>query len=406
MKLRRCILLLIAAVLFSCKVAIVNIPADSGTIGSIDIPSPEFFWLLRPWKKGTLATMNGKARFSEISFSGKNRIKITSLINFPEQRIDRLLLTAPESGICITNSSSMFFIADTVNKKTNEFMPIWGSSFNQNIPNVLDAENGIIIFRYYASDFYRIQPRLNIIYDVKNDKTLYRSPKGGEENAFIYPFSTELILCAKYIWDETENYWKRQEYFLYNWKTKETIQNELTKFLTGNGINPSLSHGVNIDLKEHYMFANFPIPGKLLDNKKVKITWDENYEDIKVIPLDYLIHEGQYLCDFFISSDGKWAMVLLGGYDGYYGESLYKTVFFHLDSRYPNGMSMPIFTEDYDKYHFRRGAFFEHPEYGWCYADEKHKEDDKGKEKLYLRLYKMSDVLEEINRNASKSIVE
>jgi len=412
MKLRRCILLLVAAVfLFSCKKiiaekVIVNTPNESGTIGSIDILSPEFFWLLRPWNKGTLATMNGKARFAEISFTEKNRIKITPLINFPEQRIDRLLVTAPESGICITNSGSMFFIADTVNKKTKEFMPIWGSSFNQDVPIVLDAENGIIIFRYYDSGFYRIQPRLNIIYDVKNDETLYRSSEGGEENQFIYPFSTELILCAKYIWDETKNNWKRQELFLYNWKTKEIFQNDLTKFLTGNEIKLLLSHGVNIDLKERYMFADFPIPGKELDTKKVKITWDENYEDVKVIPLDYLIHEGQYLCDFFISPDGKWAMVLFGGYDGYYGESLYKTVFFHLDSRYPNGMSMPIFTEDYDKYHFRRGAFLEHPEYGWCYADEKHKEDDKGKEKLYLRLYKMSDVLEEINRNAFENIVE
>jgi len=402
MKLRRCILLLVAAVfLFSCKKinaeeVIVNTPTESGTIGSIDIPSPEFFWLLRPWNKGTLATMNGKARFAEISFNEENRIKITSLINFPEQRIDRTLITAPESGICITKSRYMFFIADTANKKTKEFMPIWGWRFEENIPVVLDAENGIILFGYFADESYRIQPRYNIIYDVKNDKTLYESPKEGEENEYIYPFSTELILCAKYYADEESFYWywKKQEYFLYNWKTKEIIHNELTKFLTDNGIRYLLSNGVNIDLKERYMFVDFPIPGELLKTRKVKITWNENYEDVKVIPLDYLIHEGQYLSEFSISSDGKWATVLFGGYDDY----LWRTVFFHLDSRYPNGMSMPIFTEDYDEFHFRRGAFFEHPEYGWCYADEKHKEDKKGKEKLYLRLYKMSDVLEEINR--------
>jgi hypothetical protein len=281
-------------------------------------------------------------------------------------------------------------------------MPISGWRFEENIPVVLDAENGIIIFGYFADESYDIQPSYNIIYDVKNDKVLYESPKEGEENAFIYPFSTELILCAKYYKDEESSlYWKIQEYFLYNWKTKEIFHNELTKFLTDNDIRFFLSQGLNIDLKEHYMFADFPIPGKLLDAKKVKITWDENYENVKVIPLDYLIHEGQSLIEFSISSDGKWATVLC-----YYGNSLYKTVFFHLDSRYPNGISMPIFTEDYDEFHFGDGAFVEHPEYGWCYAEEKQKEDDKGKEKLYLRLYKMSDVLEEINRQLSENIIK
>jgi hypothetical protein len=411
MKLRRCIFLIIIAVfLFSCRKiinekiikenTIINTPTKSGTIGSIDITSPAYFLLLRPWKKGTLATMNGKdgkARFAEISFKGKAGMTITQLGNFPEEPIDRMLITAPEAGICITRVGKMFFIADIVNKKTKRYSPLYQWRFHESFPKVLDEENGIICFGYYAKNDYKEQHSYNIIYDVKNDKVLYESPENGEENSFICPFSTELILCGKYIWDETQNHWKREKYFLYNWKTKEILQNELTKLLTGNEKATILSYGENIDLKGRYMFANFPIPGEKIGTKKAKITWNENYENVKVIPLDYLIHEGQFLCDFYISSDGKWATVDIGEFS--YDDSSYQTIFFHLDNRYPNGMSIPIFTEGYGKHHFGGGAFFEHPEYGWCFAVEKYKEDDKGMEKLYLRLYKMSDVLEEINRN-------
>ncbi|MDR2923532.1 MAG: hypothetical protein LBU85_09365 [Treponema sp.] len=72
-------------------------------------------------------------------------------------------------------------------------------------------------------------------------------------------------------------------------------------------------------------------------------------------------------------------------------------MFFHMDSRYPNGISMPIFVDGYYERPWDWGSFVEHPEYGLCYAEEKYREEN-GKRKLYLRLYKMSDVLAEINR--------
>ena len=208
--------------------AIINTPSESGTIGSIDIPSPGYFLLLRPWKKGTLATMtgkNGRARFAEISFKSKSGMTITQLLNFPEQFIDKMLITAPEAGICISGISKAFFIADIINKKTKDYRPLHQWRFHETNPIILDPENGIICFKYYATGGYKEQHSYNIIYDVKNDEVLYESPKDGEENSFIYPFSTELILCGKYFLDEIQDTWftkwTREKYFLYNWKTKE-----------------------------------------------------------------------------------------------------------------------------------------------------------------------------------------
>jgi len=200
-------------------------------------------------------------------------------------------------------------------------MPLATWRFDAVIPLVLDSKNGIICFIYSASRSYEEQSFYNIIYDVKNDKVLYESPEEGEGNGLLCPFTTELVLCVKF------NKKDEQGYFLYNWKTKEIINNELTKKLYSLNYRGILLPNENTNINEGYLFTEIPIPGKIY-NKNVKVTWDENYENVKVIPLDYLIPEGKWLYSFFISADGKWATNFIGGYKGYYGELIDKRVFF------------------------------------------------------------------------------
>jgi len=371
---------------------IINTPDEAGTIGSIDIPAPDFFWMLRPWKQGTLATMDGNARFAEISFTGDYGFRVKALVDFPKQRINGILVVSPDSNLCITKGDRLFFIAETVNKKTKEYMPLASWKWIGNIPRVLDAENQIILINYSASDSYRrnpgYQPCYNIIYDLKNDLELYRSPEEGEVISLYFPITSELIISQK-IKNNNIN-----EYIFYNWKTKEIAINDLTKKLNVLGAAGSLGLGYNINLAERYMFTDV---GESDNKKKVKITWDENYENVKVISLDYLFPEDKWLYDISISADNKWAATFAGGYKGINGKLLDKIVFFHLDERSPNGISMPIFASGLDNYSPNRGAFVEHPIHGLCYADEIWAKE-KGKNKQYLRLYKMSDVLAEINK--------
>jgi hypothetical protein len=348
--------------------------------------------MLRPWKKGTLVTMDGRARFAELSFVGRSRIRIRSLVNFPRERIDGVLETAPEAGICVTQSGAQFHVADITSGTTKSLEPFINWRFDEGMPFIFDSINGFIHFYYfrkhddngYFSDY-------NIIYDVKNEKTLYKSPERGESVSIGYKFTPELTLSQKV----RQNRDGPPEAFFYNWKTREITRNELTDKLNSIGFNTFLGHGCNVDLAGRFLFADIRISEGI--DKKVKITWDENYEDVKVIPLDYLIPEGKWLDDIYLSSDGKWATTLASGYEGLYGESLVKRVFFHLDGRYPNGISMPVFADGYDEWHYEIGSFVEHPVHGWCFAEEKYLN-----ERLYLRLYKMSDVLAEINRETSK----
>ena len=118
--------------------------------------------------------------------------------------------------------------------------------------------------------------------------------------------------------------------------------------------------------------------------------------------MDYLIPENKRFDEVItISANAQWATTLVGGYSGLHNEDLYKRAFFHLDARYPNGISMPVLSANYDKFHSDRGTFVEHPVHGWCYADEIWAKE-KEKNKQYLRLYKMSDVLAEINKQLPK----
>jgi hypothetical protein len=147
----------------------------------------------------------------------------------------------------------------------------------------------------------------------------------------------------------------------------------------------------NINVKERYMFNRTNELGR------VKITWDENFEDINVIPLSYLFPPNKKGDNFYFSADYKWATTFVGTYPAGM-DLLSKRVFFHLDNRYPNGISMAIYAKDYYGSSWGGGgSFVEHPVYGMCYAEEWHwREDDK--ERHYLRLYRMDDVLAEINR--------
>jgi len=353
-------------------------------IDPIDITAADYFFLLRPWKKGMLVTMDGEARFAELSFIGNSQIKIKALVNFPCERIDPALRTAPEAGICVTQSGVQKHVADISTGKTKSFAPLISSRFNQGMPNVFDPASGLISFDYYRErNVNGTLPWYNFIYDPKNDKVIYQSPNIGEDICFIFPFTKDLVLTQK-----------RNEYFFYNWRTREITRNELTNKYTLLHLEEVLRHDYNINLTGRYLFANY---GNINPPKKIKITWDENYENVNVIPLDYLIPEGKWLTNITISSNGKWATVFVNGFRGLRGEFLVRRAFFHLDERYPNSMSIPIITNEYDEYHAERGSFVEHPVHGWCFADRKDIKEN-GKDKRYLRLYKMDDVLAEINR--------
>jgi hypothetical protein len=350
----------------------------------IDISSTNFFWLLQPWRDGKLVTYDGWGRFAEISFVGANRMRIKHLVNFPRVKVDRRLITFPEAGLIAgTTADVMHHLAAIDDKKTKSHMPLFTRAYTVHVPVLLEPLEGLVGYCYSSRD--TVEGSL-YVYNYKEDRMVYQRPDGFSILILI-GMNDQYALCRQGSIDEKTKE-KENRVILYNWRTNEIVENELTEAINEIRINPIIRPDRNIYPVRRYLFGyGYNI------RQRVKITWDENYENVTVTPLSYLLPEGKALDDFVLSADGSWGTSLVLGYRGLNREFLYKRAFFHIDDRYPNGISMPVITDDYEEYQWDYSAFVQHPVHGMCFAQEWHKEG-----KLYLRLYKMSDVLAEINR--------
>jgi hypothetical protein len=360
----------------------------------IDILAPGYFWLLQPWKEGRLATIDGWGRFAEISFIGSRAIMIRPLVNFPRMQMDRRLLTWPEAGLIASRTSDrLHHLAAIDDKKTKSHVPLltWRHVIGQ--PVLFDSSEGLISYDYSLRN--SIEKKL-FVYNYKEDRMIYESP--DDFNISIGMTVNDKYNICQHVEYVGSN--RRIEYkcILYNWRTEEIIENDLTTVLNINEVTPLFYPYLNIHIGKRYLIGrNFTL------RQRVKVTWDEEYSDVKVTPLSYLLPEGKWLTQMIISSDGSWGSTFIGGYRGLRNEFLYKRAFFHLDDRYPNGISMPVITSDYEDYQWDYSAFVNHPVHGMCFAQEWRKGLLR-----FLRLYKMDDVLSEINRKlleAAKGIM-
>jgi hypothetical protein len=368
-------------------------------IRAIDIKSPNFFWLLQPWKDGKLATIDGWGRFAEISFEKNNRIRIKHLINFPRRQLDGLFMTWPDADLLWVETGQMQCVADVRNKKSKAFVPLLSWTYNSRPPLLLDKTEGLILFSYDISGkqkFFR-----HIYYNYLRDEIVSDTGQNQPLN-FCWALDREWVLVD----DFSQSYPNRKDegfidFYIYNRITGEKIRNKFTDTVTTLQV-PSINlteHGA-MSWGRRYLISDCDAKG--YDEGDFKISWNEDFSKVEVLPIreilrQLLSNQSYYYATYFVlSPGGEWATANVGGYRGLYNERLKKRVFYHMDDKYPGGMSMPILSEEYEGDEPER-AFVNHPEYGMCFAQEWHKEEN-GKDQLYLRLYKMSDVLAEINR--------
>jgi hypothetical protein len=352
----------------------------------IDIKASEFFWLIQPWKEGKLATIDGKGRFAEISFIGASKLRVTPFGNFPQAQFDRQLITWPSAGLIASTTGKMYHLAAVDDNKTKSHVPLLSWVHRGTPPVLLDSHEGLVSYSYRLIKNDNDVDICLFVYNYKEDKMVYEGPEEGFFIRMTTAIDTQNVLSLQRSFNGKEKEFKT---IFFNWRTHEVVENDLTKALNINRVDIPMQHGWNINLEKRYLFGRSNTIKQV-----VKVSWDEDYSDITVTPLSYFLPEGKYFFDdFIISVDGLWATTFVGGYRGLYNERLEKRAFFHLDGRYPNGISIPIITEDYEDYSLDYSAFVEHPVHGMCFAQEWHKEGG-----LYLRLYKMSKVLTEIER--------
>jgi len=344
----------------------------------IEIVAKEYFLDLQPWKEGMLATVDGWGRFSEMTFHKGDKYKVTPLVKFPKMQMDKDVRAWPDHNLFFAHNGKMMFVADVESKKTKDFIPFLTWVYRENVPVLLDGDEGLLLFQYKDVDDGTFK---NIYYNYKTDEQYEDEEKGNVR--ILWSFEKDVVMTYRVEADRT------QVHAFYNWRTKEFFTNKLIDTLNTNRFyNPGGTETFQFITKPGIFFSTSKtLPGFY------KITWNEDYSEVDVLPVSYLLPKGKSFSSFYLSKDGKWATVFITGYKGLYGEDIARRVFFHLDARYPGGISMPIFADGYEEDNWMYGAFFNHPEYGPCYAHEYYKEDQQ-----YLRLYKMSDVVTLINQ--------
>ena len=360
----------------------------------IEIRSPGFFWMLQPWKEGKLATIDGWGRFAEISFVKNNRVTIRHLVNFPRRQLDGLFLVWPDVDLLWSRSGQMQCIADVKNRKTKAFIPFLSWTYGSYYPVLLDRDEGLVLFSYRIvreqavfRHIYYNYLRDEIVSDTDQDQPL----------DFLWAIDRERVLVK----DFSQSYPYREDegiidFYIYNRRTGEKTRNEFTNTVKNLlPRNDNLSEHGAMSWRRHYLISSLGIK---VYRGNVKLSWNDEFSEVNVLPIDDLVRQQLrntelLTTSFFISLNGEWATTQLWGYTGLYNESLRRRIFYHMDNRYPGGMSMPIMATGYERNEEIHGAFVNHPEYGWCFVKEHNKDKQQ-----HLQIFKMSDVRAEINR--------
>jgi len=218
---------------------------------------------------------------------------------------------------------------------------------------------------------------------------------------FLWAIDHERVL----VYDFSQSFPDRKDkgfidFYIYNRITGEITRNKFTDTVKNLVVRSKnlTEHGA-MSWSRRYLIGDVEAEGYKGD---YKISWSEDFSKVEILSVrevlrQYLGNENLSVTSFVLSPDGEWASARVWGYKNLYNKWLEKVVFYHMDDKYPGGMSIPILSEEYEGYDEPESAFVNHPEYGMCFAQEWHKKEG-NKDQLYLRLYKMSDVLEEINR--------
>jgi hypothetical protein len=364
---------------------------DTNEIIPIQIRT-SFFWnKILPWRDGRLVTSDSRHRYAEISFVSRNRAKIKPLVNFP--RMEPWVLgfdTFPQAGLITSlmgvhreGAIHLAAIDDNITK-THKPMSFWWAH-NTVRTRLLDPDEGLIAYQYAIDTQYLNDSQTaNIgtstyIYNYKTDNMILeiKNPVRGsimDFPAMSFAIDNQYMLGAK--WKSTETP-RLRDVFFFDWRTYEIVRNDLTETMNQMGFTPWRKA---INLERRYLFADIETQdyhqgeySYLPINRFYKISWDEHYSNITVNDISYMF-EGwptkPGIISIDISPDGSWVSATIysvsinhGGRTGYY-----KRMFFHVDDKYPDGISMPVFAVGYETLGIKGTAFVDHPVHGMCLA--------------------------------------
>ena len=331
------------------------------------------------WKDGKLITLYND-RFSTLEVTEKNKLKIKKLVNFPGG--DCIFKTFPEVNVIYGYSggvTQLFYDLDT--NKTLLFEPIFTRRYWARGALLLDSERKIFLLIY--GHMLTREKYDYFIYDLPNNKIL--SSPFEQESDFLKDvlevrLGDYLFLCRER--DKIDRRKITNNYYIYDFKKKERIDNELTAFLS----TLKYAHGIAyLSLEEKIIIIKSYTLG---DEKNLFISWEDCFKKIRATPFFIpTFNDKKTNYEFSSIYRNEWVVFTLY-LRGVYGEILSKLGFSNINSPVHVPVVIDEYFEDNPNY-----FFLEHPLYGPCCFVEVEKNGKKT-----IRMYKMSDIQAEIDR--------
>lgn len=346
----------------------------------IQVNTP-MYWECKPWVDNKLITIDGYGRFATVDFDvdsdGNDYIIVKPLCDFPKKKITDRFWAFPESQtVCVWDMILMHIYNKQLNMK-DSLVPIFSRVLHCYTAFQLNPYELILAYDWDGDVGY-------LTYNMKTKKTdLEEGKKCRREQIYfqLAPYSTKFIAGERIRKNS-----RAVKYFLFDYETKEHITNELTDKLT------------ELFSSTYYKYININFEKRMLisDSNDTFLTWDENYENVKIIPFDFLVPKDKYIGKIVVSKNFNWVLLEIGGYRGAYDEHLSKYAFMKIDEKNPALVGPLVILDDYwDESSWKFISFFEHKKYGTClfYTSE-----DSKRKKTKGFFYKMSDIEKELEK--------
>ena len=353
--------------------------------------APAMVWECEPWLDGTLVTIDGWGRFSTIEFgfdkTGKDAIKLKPLCEFPKSVVTDNFWVFPESKtICVWDMLMMYVYNQDLNEHDSlvPFLSRRGyfyKAFQLNPDELLLGFDGNAnIMRHIGY----------ITYNMREKKTDANTPLHSEQLYFQLGKYSNKFIAAEKLRRNTSDV----KFFMFDYETKERTDTELTKKMS-ELLSRRFYEDIKFNLDKRMIISH---ASGSPHSVYFVLKWDENYENVKMFPFNFLVPEGKFIAEIqAVSKNFDWVLLMISGYEGLKGEPLSKYAFMKIDENNPALFSPLVILDEYrdpgNKWWYT--SFFEHKQYGTCLFFTK---EDKKQGKDVSAFYKMSDVQKEIDK--------
>ena len=320
---------------------------------------------------------------------GKDAIKLKPLCEFPKSVVTNHFWVFPESRtICVWDMLMMYVYNQSLNEH-DSLVPFLSRRGHFYKAFQLNPDELLLGFDGNADILRHIG---YITYNMRTKKTDFdaNTPLYSEQLFFqLGKYSTKFIAAEKLSRNTSD-----VKFFMFDYETKERTDNELTKKMS-ELLSRRFHKRINFNFDKRMIISH--TAGSPYSVYFV-LKWDENYENVKMIPFNFLLPEGKFIGEVQeVSKNFDWVLLRISGYEGLKGEPLSKYAFMKIDEENPALFSPLVILDEYrdPRNKWRYTSFFEHKQYGTCLFFTK---EDRKQGKDVSAFYKMSDIQAEIDR--------